>query len=161
MTVQDLKTLPCGKFTNSSSKSFLYLTDGSKHPSRIESRSQMLLFKYLCSFLFPSLFIIEKKKKNKYSNFSLSSWNKNLLKLDQKLFSSSSFFFGIQKAPTNILDILIQIHHGPYSLLSSSLRCKNQDILQLSSGLHWPSHSDSHIAFGWLPQCYSCGCRHR
>lgn len=62
MTAQDLKTLPCGKFTNSSSKSFLYLTDGSKHPSRIESRSQMLLFKYLCSFLFPSLFIIEKKK---------------------------------------------------------------------------------------------------
>lgn len=63
---QDLKTVLCGKYITSSSKLSLYLTDQSKNPSRIEFRSQMLLFKHL-----PSLFIGDrkkKKKKNKYSN---------------------------------------------------------------------------------------------
>lgn len=116
IAAQDLKTMLCGKLT-SSSKLSLYLTDQSKNPSRIEFRSQMLLFKHL-----PSLFIGERereKKKNKCSNLLLvfPEWT---WRLDENLFSSTTIFFESRKH-LNILDMLIQIHHDPYSLLSLSL----------------------------------------
>ena len=122
-TARDLlKTLLCEKFRTSPRKSSPYLTDQSRNPSRMESRSRMCCLNICLSFCFPSLFTVEEKNPiwNKYSNLLLVFLERKL-RLDHKLFSSTSFFFGIQKAPTNILDILTQIHHGLHSLFSFSL----------------------------------------